>query len=440
MIVSLLSQIARVVALTVVPVVPPEQTPDQTLQLLQHPSYITEYLGTPADAWVNGSSGVVKAPLELYNASGGNYSRLRRRNYEGGSAIGFDTFIEPLANQLTFYTVNVTLGSPRQQVSVLVDTGSSDLWVPDCGQGSMNSNGFDLLQSRSWMFGHQDEEFSIKYVKGYAKGLWGRDDLRFLAGPAIRHQRFAVATESSEISMGVLGIGPVNAESTQQLYDNVPMSLVRQGHIAKNIYSIYLDDWDSANGCILFGGIDLAKFHPPLHTVPLTSTISLRVVLSSIQADGRSALDEPIAAALDTGTTLMYLPPDCVNRIANLLGARYDPDLDLHRLPRSHFSEVPKYLTFSFMGATIKVPSRELFWPTSWFVESDEPDLSLTIMSNKKSLGYNILGDTFLRSAYVVYDLDYRQVSLAQARNSHGHEEILAISESVPGTRASSGD
>lgn len=368
--------------------------------------------------------GVLKAPLEYGTGTTELLEPMRQKR-------GL-TFQEPLTNKLTYYTVNITIGTPLQRVAVLIDTGSSDLWVPDERHGP--GNGFDPRYSKTWV--RSKEEFSIKYVKGYAKGTWGKDTIDFVSGPSVRNQRFAVATDSSEFAMGVFGIGPVNAESSAQLYDNIPLSLVRQGRIAKNLYSIYLGEWSQNGGCLLFGGIDRSRYYPPLHTVPLTSTMSLRVVLSSISVHGDIISDGQIGATLDTGTTLMYLPPEYVKAIAHEYGAVYDKRNNVHRLSREQFERTPKYVTFKFMGKGIDIPSKELFWPLKWFIDTDDDDLCLTIMSNEKSLGFNILGDTFLRSAYVVYDLDYREVALAQARHVYDVEDIVAITESIPGTRA----
>lgn len=349
-----------------------------------------------------------------------------------GPIIKRGSFQEPLANKLTYYTVNITVGTPLQRVAVLIDTGSSDLWIPDERHGP--GNGFDPRRSKTWTRSN-DDEFSIKYVKGYANGIWGRDTIDFVNGPSVHRQRFAVATDSSEFAMGVFGIGPVNAESSKQLYDNIPLSLVRQGRIPKNLYSIYLGDWSDNGGYILFGGIDRARYFPPLHTIPLTSTMSLRVVLSSISVQGDEITDGRIGATLDTGTTLMYLPPDYVKAIAKKFGAWKDKSHNVYRLSRKQFTRCPKYATFVFMGKPIEVPSKELFWPLKWFIDANDDDLCLTIMSNEKSMGFNILGDTFLRSAYVVYDLDYREIALAQARHASDEEDLVSITESIPGTR-----
>ncbi|CAN6673961.1 hypothetical protein TRVA0_050S00166 [Trichomonascus vanleenenianus] len=381
--------------------------------------------------WLVAVEGFVEAELQLveigpYGIIGTNESAIWKRHF------GDTIFQEPLFNVLTYYTINLTLGSNAEPVSVLIDTGSSDLWVPHRAVSRHNS--FDPGYSNTWV--RSTKAFVIQYVKGFAKGVWGRDTVGFLSGTSIPQQRFAVATECSDSQMGVFGIGPVNAESAHALYDNIPLSLVRYGYISKNVYSIYLNEMNSRTGTILFGGVDRAKYVPPLRTLPLLSSSSMKIQLEGIQVSRMGSTDTPTPAVLDTGTSLVYLPHDYVRFVAGCFGATYDDNAEMWVLAPSEFVRAPPYITFLFDGISIQVPKTEIFWPLGWF-SSKGPSgyLGMTILSNKKSLGFNILGDTFLRSAYVVYDLDYRQVSIAQARNNVGASDILPIIEAVPGAR-----
>jgi Eukaryotic aspartyl protease len=344
--------------------------------------------------------------------------------------VGDYYFVEPLDNVLTYYTMNVSIGNPMQPVGVLVDTGSSDLWVP----GSQNRNGFDTEASSSWRL--INENFSIKYVKGYAKGSWGKDDITLCSGTQLMEQTFAVASDSSEPDMGVLGIGPKLSEVASEEYENVPANLVAHGHISRNIYSIYLNDMLSNRGSVLFGGIDQEKYEGELHTVPMLSDSIFQVSMDSIRI-GNRLMDTSVVVALDTGTSLMYLPPQLVENVANEYGAKFDENLDVYILSREDIETkpLPGIVHFDIMGSVIKVPGNELFWPVNWFdTTNTSGDFALTIMPNTKSMGFNILGDTFLRSAYVTFDLDSKHISLAPVRYSK-KSNIIPISDEVPGTK-----
>jgi hypothetical protein len=62
-------------------------------------------------------------------------------------------------------------------------------------------------------------------------------------------------------------------------------------------------------------------------------------------------------------------------------------------------------VNYGFSGVAISVPFSELALPVSgesYYIFGFIPDTT------------NLFGDTFLRSAYVVYDLDHKEIGLAQ--------------------------
>lgn len=84
-----------------------------------------------------------------------------------------------------YYMTKVKIGSPSQEITVQVDTGSSDLWanVPDskyCQKdtGPCNYGTFNADKSSSFTFLNND--FNISYVDGSgARGAYGKDKIQF---------------------------------------------------------------------------------------------------------------------------------------------------------------------------------------------------------------------------------------------------------------------
>ena len=177
-----------------------------------------------------------------------------------------------------------------------------------------------------------------------------------------------------------------------------------QGLIDSRTYSLYLNDIGTADGSILFGGLDLDKFTGPLHTLPLNAgpsgTVSrFYITLTNMTiASGSSTISVsgtyPINALLDSGTTALVFPSGIYHSFLNIFGATgMDPTTGFPRL-----SECPPRgsLNFHFSGAEIQVPFQE-------FVVESNGACNLLVESSDSPCA--ILGDAFLRSAYVVYDL-----------------------------------
>ncbi|KAL4744122.1 aspartic peptidase domain-containing protein [Aspergillus similis] len=361
------------------------------------------------------------------------------------------------------YSANLTIGDPPQAVEVSVDTGSADLWVvysenPVCDvQGARCDDSGTYDPNASTSFDGLSDEFSIEYGdSSWAEGYYAIDTLT-IADAEVPEVQFAVAVESS-IDKGILGIGySTNVVSTYR-YANLPERLVANNITSSNAYSLWLNRLGSDEGTILFGGINTAQYTGPLRTLPVVryngNYIHLWLTLTEMgvesasdditksYADTRStsgAQEFPFVALLDSGATLTYLPSNVVAQIFS--------DLDVHLYEPEQFGYVPcdtylvgredYNLTFTFSGVTIRVPLRELVLrdaisgpgrdalPLPNANNTDEESCLFGILPNTDF--FPILGDTFLRSAYVVFDLDNNEISLAQANTDPGNDRILEI-------------
>ena len=89
-------------------------------------------------------------------------------------------------------------------------------------------------------------------------------------------------------------------------------------------------------------------------------------------------------------------------------------------------------VVYDFSGVSISVPSNKLFLPLSDYGMSDNNNLcGLGILPT--SGPYNIiLGDTFLRSAYAVYDLENFQIALAKTNFNAANSNVQALSSGIP--------
>jgi hypothetical protein len=139
-----------------------------------------------------------------------------------------------------------------------------------------------------------------------------------------------------------------------------------------------------------------------------------------------------VPVVLDSGTTLTYLPSDLTNAIISQFGA-----IDDTRYSNLIFvdcdwctTRANDSLSFGFGGSNgpaIHISLNEVIWT----ITGDYPD---SPFNNTCDLGIRaaeistyLLGDTFLRSAYVVYDIDHNQIALAQTNFEAPGSEVHEI-------------
>lgn len=238
----------------------------------------------------------------------------------------------------------------------------------------------------------------------------------------------------------MLGIGytineAIVSRAGLQPYPNLPQKLVDDGTIKSNAYSLWLNDLDASTGNILFGGVDTEKYHGELKTIPILQEQGVYaefiISLTSLKTDNATLFsNQNVPVLLDSGTSLTYLPNDVVTTLYKKYDAQYDSrqgtafvDCDL--------ANQSGHLEFSFSGANITVPLNELVIVGA--ISRGQPVCILGIAPAGNSV--SILGDTFLRSAYVVYDLSNNQISLAQTNfnaTKSDIQEIQAGAQGVP--------
>lgn len=261
-----------------------------------------------------------------------------------------------------------------------------------------------------------------------------------LGGTSLTSQQFGIGYTSTS-GEGILGIGYRINEVARTTYSNLPASLVTQGGIASNAYSLWLNDLDASTGSILFGGVDTDKFEGTLATLPIQTEAGayaeFLVTLTGVSMGSTTiASSEAIAVLLDSGTSLTYLPDSWTSDIFDQVGARYDSSEGAAFIPCSQASNTTT-LDFTFSSPTIKIAMAELI------LDITTSDGQPYLFSNKEQaclfgiapagISTPVLGDTFLRSAYVVYDLSNNEISLAQTTFNSTTSNVLEIASGTSG-------
>ncbi|ERS99543.1 uncharacterized protein SPSK_03287 [Sporothrix schenckii 1099-18] len=398
------------------------------------------------------------------------------------------TFIETLVNNVTGggYYASVNVGTPPQPQVLVIDTGSSDVWVIAsdadlCTSSTLQhkyrdtcSHTYDSSKSSTYKLVNS-EGFDITYLDGTGSSGDYIADTFEIGGASIKALQMGLASQTIR-GTGIMGISYSASESTLDTYPNLIDQFQEQGLIATKAYSLYLNDFRSDSGSILFGGVDKDKFIGNLTTMPILQTKSsngtaghsvLAVALNSMTADPGTGKNknpvsfpsgQPLPAILDSGTTLSYLPSSVASSLFNAIGAYTDdvvtgytfidcdgPDsLSLtFQLGQAATIELPKaqIVLDVFQGMQSQIPSNVPFSNACLFGFQDigtasSSSLSVIAANNiaaTSGSSYALLGDTFLRSSYVVYDLTNNEVGLAQANLNSTSSNVVELQASDVG-------
>ncbi|KAI1504057.1 aspartic peptidase domain-containing protein [Biscogniauxia marginata] len=257
------------------------------------------------------------------------------------------------------YMAELTIGTGRNEqiVDVLIDTGSFELWVnPDCAA----SNVPDFCDA----FGHYDPalspsaenlngDFDIQYGSGSASGTYYKDDM-YISGARVQDQQFGVANRSDLVWFGIMGLGYGQGNG----FINYPLvidSLAAQGFTNSKLFSL-----------------DLGRQVDP--------------------------------SVIDSGTTLSLLPESLVSKLAAQFPGATPDGKGGYKVPCTLQAEDGDRgsVDFEFLSpgiggpVTISVSYRDFIWNSG-------SDCFLGAV-HADDIGVWILGDTFLRGAYVSFD------------------------------------
>lgn len=241
--------------------------------------------------------GVVQVPV----ARGSHHTVQKRANSKLASV--------DLMNLDAAYTINISIAG--QSTSVVLDTGSFELWVdPDCSTASrINSTGSEdesdtTDEVDSPVSSPQYCETISRYdpsSSSSAEPLGSGAVFRYadtttieinyytdtidIGGLTLTKQQFGVANITNATGLGIMGMGPsplAGYNLSSQPYSLILDSMVSQGQIASRAFSLDLRDYDNSTGSLIFGGLDKKKFSGSLQTLPLES-----VQMTSQAADGQ---------------------------------------------------------------------------------------------------------------------------------------------------------
>ncbi|TGO49039.1 hypothetical protein BOTNAR_0447g00040 [Botryotinia narcissicola] len=348
--------------------------------------------------------------------------------------------------------VNVAVGNPPQNMTAILDTGSSDFWVPATGSklcadpknqciasNKKFSTGSFASNSSTTFVAGQPNFFAI-YTGGVnVTGTFMQDSIR-LGNTELKNNTMGLSTQAQEFFA---------TEQNPTPYEYLPLAMKSAGLTNSAVYGIYLYDFRSTEGSIIFGGMDTAKFTGNMTMLPILensngqatdfviSTTSLAITGGSNNKRASTNIALPnkqTPVLLDTGNPSIDVPLPAVEAIGNALNANPGPDGSMHVI--CDIAIKGMNMVFGFSGTTIQVPIDMILTPANnndGTQSKDNNGNNLCVVLVNPTANEDDLvsyGAPFFSAVYAVMDLQNKKIGLAQAKFNATESNIQEITVS----------
>lgn len=314
------------------------------------------------------------------------------------------------------YIGEIFIGTPPQKFTVVFDTGSSDIWIPDHECDSCASHEkFDEKKSTS--FKDVNDDFMIQYGSGPVQGKTAEETLTLTDDYVLKDIKMGLVTHESSAIAGFLmdGICGLGFKGIASVTNPPLVDLLGNGMGKKFAMFLNSDPKDGGHPShISFGWDDLsivskdAKFHySPLKThdtywgiymtgFQIVDDSTKEIVFPDVCDHGSCQ------TIVDSGTSGLAVPDSIYGDILEAIQG----DLDCYdgECFETDFSKYPTLLLKLDPGTSFTMlPSDYLLCV--------EDECVLRIQSSGAEMW--ILGDAFISAYYTVFDVDNKKVGFA---------------------------
>merc|ERR1711865_759460 len=320
------------------------------------------------------------------------------------------------------YYGTIQFGTPAQDLRVIYDSGSANLWVSNIKPGLFSKHKY-FQHEKSSSYVANGTVFDIEYGSGPVSGNYSADTIS-IGGIEIPGYTFAEVDN-------VKGLGPAYAvghfdgicgmglDDISVDHVETPLrALVNSGKLDEPVFAFYLGS-GGADGELTIGGVNSAHYTGDFHYVPVVDMVPgitgyWEIKMDDFKVNGQSVTSVR-KGIVDSGTSLLAVPTADMKKIAAAVGAKTvlpfppfnkeytvdctsaGPDIDIVIAGNTYTLKKEDYIikdqTICLFGATaidIPAPAGPLY----------------------------ILGDVFMRAHYVKFDVGNKQLGFAQLKKS----------------------
>ncbi|EHK18645.1 uncharacterized protein TRIVIDRAFT_158819, partial [Trichoderma virens Gv29-8] len=328
----------------------------------------------------------------------------------------------------------LNVGTPPQTLTVVFDTGSSDLVIPSTQcVANPGCTGLQHLfaPEKSETFTSLNGSFRISYSTGTGvsasgnveiEGLISRDVIA-VAGLQVQDFQFGLITNQSaafgvDPFDGIVGMGfPSGLTTGAQTFLG---ALYSSGQISQAIYGLYLTPQSMGQAEISLGGVDSSKLTSEINYIPVYPvTGQFNGTFEKIYVDNRTTNVSPNYVIYDSGTANIVAPKNDAEEIYAMISPFIRPidTAGTYGIPCSKLEHIKSSITFMIGGHKYIIPPQELNVGTI----SGQPGICQMLINSsggdqEKSLW--VVGGSLLKYYYTVWDIENARFGLAQTWHS----------------------
>lgn len=313
----------------------------------------------------------------------------------------------------TQYIANLNVGTPSQQIPVILDSGSGNIFLNSikCKKESCTSHiQYDYTKSSS--INNLGLLVDVKFGSGQIKGEINEEKVS-LAGLVVDNQRFGeIIDEKGDVFSdgyfsGILGFGfsSMSAYNSTTYFENVK----KLGLLKQNIISFYYSIDENVNGEVIIGNINYERIIGDLHYFKVTEQYYWNINLKDILYNNKSLglCDNGCKGIIDTGTSLITGPTKDVDKLLNLLPIE---------------SDCKNYSTTYDLTFVFNNDEGDFYYPIekSIFVQKNENDCRSMIVPLDLPKEHGpawVFGNIFMKKYYTIFNLDNTSVGFGLAKH-----------------------
>ncbi|XP_057583141.1 pregnancy-associated glycoprotein 2-like [Hippopotamus amphibius kiboko] len=321
--------------------------------------------------------------------------------------------LQPLRNyENTHYVGKITIGTPPQEFRIIFDTSSSVLCVPSIKCSSPFCRTHKLFNPHlSTTYRSSNQKFEFTYQYGKMIGIIAHDTVRIgnlvILNQALDLSETYIGSQPDNYD-GILGLGypRLAPNRTTPIFDKMNI----QGIISQPVFAFYLTNGKKNGSVVMFGGVDHSYHKGKLKWIPVSRTLFWQITMNSITMLGKViGCFQGCQAILDTTSSYLLGPARVVTTIHNLIGASAFETKNM--VPCNSIGQLPTII-FTINGNDYPVPAQA-------YISKDRKGTCFSKFhggtEDWKRSEIWILGDTFLRLYFSVYDREYNRIGLAPA-------------------------